>query len=548
MAIATESFESILVQAKVGELQLPEFQRDYVWVRAQVIELFDSLRQRYPIGSFLFMERNPEVALVPRPFEGTEKTLAQTQPDLYALDGQQRITSGLALFHGLGPSQYYVNLQKLWALAQAQGVNYSDSGSVRRFLADLDNDDDYCVGRNRRANPLDLLESHLLHTAVLSDSFSTSAALKSYVALYPDREEFVNGVVREPFRLGADVQIPVTRVETNRPVEAISRIFATLNTTGRPLTPFELVVALLYPSGIRLKSDIDENRQIFPHYNNMDKTGEVFLQTIALLADESPKKSHLPKTIKPDRYQSYRNEAVDILEKLGVFLTTRLGVALDQTNALIPYDSIFSPMALALKHLEAMGLKAADKAQAERKLQKWFIAAPLANRYQEGVHTKQSRDLHDSILWLSQPGDDAQPQWISELRIPRLTSDTPEGAIGRLLRCLINRRHPTDPVSGHPVGYHASAVVSSKHHIWPTRFCNKYLKGWTKSDSCDLALNITMVSQSTNILWVNSDPANQLQEIFEAQSTTASAMEMLRGHFLDQTCVDINEALGQDQR
>lgn len=63
--------------------------------------------------------------------------------------------------------------------------------------------------------------------------------------------------------------------------------------------------------------------------------------------------------------------------------------------------------------------------------------------------------------------------------------------------------------------------------------------GWSKNDSSDLALNITIVSQETNIKWVNADPANQLQEIRAAHVSDAAMRETLRAHFLDQTCLDI---------
>lgn len=540
MSISTEPFHSILEDARRGELQLPEFQRDYVWRRKEVVDLFDSLRQRYPIGALLFMERNPDIGIVPRPFEGTADILTVAEPSAFVLDGQQRITSGLALYYGLGASQYYIDLEKLWKLAEEAKIDLSSSASVNAFLEDLEPDDTYCVGRKRRTDPAALIDSHLLYTGVLHDAFTTTDLLRRYTEKYPTRADFVDRVIRDSFRLGADVHVPVTKVEKTRPVEAVSRIFATLNTTGQPLNSFELVVAILYPAGVRLRTDIQENRELFPHYANMDRTGEVFLQTIAMLDGKPPKKSQLPKTIKPESYRKHANEAVDLLEKLGIFLTERLGVGLDQSGALIPYDSIFAPMALALKRIRELKLDGAERTTAERKLQKWFVAAALANRYQEGVHNKQDRDRREAEKWIETKGDEFQPQWISDLTIPRLTSVNPEGAIGRLLRCLINMRKPKDPVTEHPVGFRPGAVVSAKHHIWPTRWCDKYMKGgWSKPDTSDLALNITIVSQETNIKWVNADPANQLQEIRSAHASAAAMSETLKSHFLDQTCVDI---------
>ncbi|MBI2767167.1 MAG: DUF262 domain-containing protein [Chloroflexi bacterium] len=538
MGIATTSFVSVLEDAKRGELQLPEFQRDWIWNRNQVVELLDSLRQRYPIGSLLFMERNPDIGIVARPFAGTADILEVKEPATFVLDGQQRITSGLALYYGLGGTHYYLDLAQIWKLATEQDVDLTNSRAIAAFLTDLDPDDGYCIGRNRRDDPLALLvPRHLLHTAVLHDDDELRKALKRYAKAYPDREDFVEVLIRDRFKLSADVQVPVTTIEKNRPVEAVSRIFATLNTTGKPLNSFELVVAILYPSGIRLRSDIEENRELYPVYSHMDRTGEIYLQSVAMLANASPKKAQLPKTIKPDIYKRNRNDAVDLLDKLGRYLTSRLGVGLDHSSLLIPYDSIFAPMSIVLRELNRLGLKGAERAQADIKLETWFVASALSNRYQEGVHNKQVRDRDDMIAWIEARDAGEPPQWIKDFRVPILHSDTPDGAVGRLLRCLINARSPKDPVTGLDVGERPKAVSTSKHHIFPTRWVDKYLKGW--KGTCDLALNVTLISQETNGRWVNVDPANQVQEMEAAANSPASLKSTLRAHFLDSVCVEI---------
>src|SRR5206468_4703622 len=99
-------------------------------------------------------------------------------------------------------------------------------------------------------------------------------------------------------------------------------------------------------------ADVDEYRGASTYLAQMDGTGEVILQTIALIASDlgpakvSPKKASLPKTITPDRYRAYSGPAVERLEELGAYLTERLGVGLDVTHSRIPYDSIFPPMAI----------------------------------------------------------------------------------------------------------------------------------------------------------------------------------------------------------
>jgi uncharacterized protein with ParB-like and HNH nuclease domain len=77
-----------------GILRIPRFQRDYVWERSKVAELFDSIYREFPIGSFFFW-------ITPREYRDLYKDIPELRlpkPADYEqikmiLDGQQRITS-----------------------------------------------------------------------------------------------------------------------------------------------------------------------------------------------------------------------------------------------------------------------------------------------------------------------------------------------------------------------------------------------------------------------------------------------------------------------
>jgi uncharacterized protein with ParB-like and HNH nuclease domain len=56
MTIQTQPFIDLIGEAEEGTLQLPEFQRPWKWSTQNVVRLFDSVRQGYPIGAFLVME------------------------------------------------------------------------------------------------------------------------------------------------------------------------------------------------------------------------------------------------------------------------------------------------------------------------------------------------------------------------------------------------------------------------------------------------------------------------------------------------------------
>lgn len=244
MTASSKMFKDLVVQAYSGELKLPAFQRKWKWNRQKVITLYDSLRQRYPIGSLLFLKRGSEFDLAPRAFEGAAPAAERREPELLVLDGQQRLTAGIHLFYGTGPTHYFIDVKKLFDLFKEKyGTRFKDKNNARQFVDNLDVDDTYCIARKASGNAEARLNSnHLLWTRLLTDDADLTAALKAYVRTYPDYEDFIDNILRPHFRLTDTDTVPFTTIEATTSIEAISRIFSTLNTTGQLLTPFELVV------------------------------------------------------------------------------------------------------------------------------------------------------------------------------------------------------------------------------------------------------------------------------------------------------------------
>jgi uncharacterized protein with ParB-like and HNH nuclease domain len=98
--VGAGKYLDLIRQATEGKLKLPAFQRDWKWHRKQVVELFDSLRNRYPIGSFLTAKVGGELNLSPKAFAFTEEAAERESPAQVVLDGQQRITAGIQLLLG----------------------------------------------------------------------------------------------------------------------------------------------------------------------------------------------------------------------------------------------------------------------------------------------------------------------------------------------------------------------------------------------------------------------------------------------------------------
>ena len=84
----------LLKEAHEGRLQLPDFQRSYVWGDEDVRNLIASVAKGYPIGAFLSLQTGGEVRFKPRLLEGVNgRDAGYTPPAELLLDGQQRLTS-----------------------------------------------------------------------------------------------------------------------------------------------------------------------------------------------------------------------------------------------------------------------------------------------------------------------------------------------------------------------------------------------------------------------------------------------------------------------
>jgi len=86
-----EDLRDILEEADTGALQLPDFQRDYVWEDSDVRSLVASVAKGFPVGALLTLETGGDVRFKPRPIQGVKAD--GVQPRQLLLDGQQRITS-----------------------------------------------------------------------------------------------------------------------------------------------------------------------------------------------------------------------------------------------------------------------------------------------------------------------------------------------------------------------------------------------------------------------------------------------------------------------
>lgn len=79
----------------IGDMGLPDIQRPFVWSKAKVRDLFDSMYRGFPVGYLLFWANGAVDGARQIGTDGKQKA-----PNLLIVDGQQRLTSLYSVLRG----------------------------------------------------------------------------------------------------------------------------------------------------------------------------------------------------------------------------------------------------------------------------------------------------------------------------------------------------------------------------------------------------------------------------------------------------------------
>jgi hypothetical protein len=83
----------LLKDCESGALQLPDFQRSWVWDEDRIKSLIASVSRAFPIGALMTLDTQGPARFKPRPVEGAPDDANKIAPLSLLLDGQQRMTS-----------------------------------------------------------------------------------------------------------------------------------------------------------------------------------------------------------------------------------------------------------------------------------------------------------------------------------------------------------------------------------------------------------------------------------------------------------------------
>src|SRR5680860_1153296 len=254
--------QDLLVRADAGNLQLPDFQRSWIWDDDRIRDLLASVSVSYPIGAVMLLQTGGEnVRFKPRPLAGTHELLREITPETLILDGQQRLTS---LYQAL-MSQVVVETKD----AKGKPTRRWYYFDMKKAVADNDNRDEavVSVSEDRQVKAfggnvtLDVSTPDREYVADLFPAnriFASAEWRQAYSKHWqyaPEKMQLFDAFEREVIKRFEQYQIPVIELKKETPKEAVCLIFERVNTGGVPLTVFDLLTASFAADNFQLRDD-----------------------------------------------------------------------------------------------------------------------------------------------------------------------------------------------------------------------------------------------------------------------------------------------------
>ncbi len=547
----------IIKQITEGKVQLPDFQRGWVWDDDHVRSLLVSVARSFPVGAVMLLETGGDVRFQVRPIENLSFTGAIPEPERLILDGQQRLTSLTQVLALDAPVKTFNEKGK-----PISRYYYID---IKAALEDEQLDDAFvAVEQDRtiktnfgRDVVLDLsatqkeCEAFYFPCNQILNSDAWEEALQEYAqekfgAYMQFRKKVLNA-----FR---SYQLPVIALGKSTSKEAVCLVFEKVNTGGVPLSVFELVTASFaadsfnlrddwYGSALRQVSGRVERLKKEPILENVEPTD--FLQAVSLLHTREKRIEDIAagKTGKAISAISAKRVAVLSLSltdyqrwaggvEKGFLLAAKfLRKECFFTARDLPYRTQLVPLATVLSCLKERWLEPKIYA----KLSRWFWCGVLGELYGGAVETRIANDVEELLAWIDDNSDEPRTIYEASFLPNRLyTLRSRLSAAYKGLNTLILRD------GAHDFFWKATLqeldheeVAIDIHHIFPKTWCEECK---IKPAVFNSIINKTPISYKANRMIGGKAPSSYLAAIQshkQVELNDSGMNNILKTHYID---------------
>ncbi len=498
MALEQLDVWEIVKQSVDKNIDIPEFQREFVWDAAQVRDLADSLYRDYPVGSFLLW--NCAGYQEARTAEGT-------QASLWIVDGQQR-TTALCLLMGQKP--YW------WSEAEKWNEALERYDVMVNLLPDDGEHLEFALANPiRRRDPRWVAIRRILSVQDVENLTPLAQEIVHQITEDPNEMMSVFGKIHPRVQRVWQIRqrdIPIVKI--SHEVEDVAEIFGRLNQAGTRVKEADVVLSLV---AVRNPGWVRE--EYLPYRNDLEDRGwdlnaGIFIRTMSGIGRgrarliEVPNDFWSPQSL-PSVWKEARTAISEVLKRLAEFGIMSADL-LPSSNSLIPLFVLQNRWADHSSYRFGKALC-------------WFLMANWDGRYSGSAITHLNEDVR--AITEASDADNAVKSLSERLRVtpsiePEEFLNRYDRAGNRFLRLMVYllmfERNAPDWVDGTRLGYDrtGSPVTTGFqpqwHHIYPRSVLRKAGSG---DDEIHALANITVLNERSNVNKLSGkEPARYIQE------------------------------------
>jgi hypothetical protein len=498
MALEQKRIWEIVRAAKSQELDIPEFQRPFVWDAEQVRLLVESLYKNYPVGTFLVWDCSQYME---------SKTAQGSGSVLWIVDGQQR-TTALALAFAEKP--YWWENTKDWN----DKVHRYDV-LVKIVVGERDRVEFALPNKEKEADPAWVSIREIITKSKVEDL--SPIAMRLAERAFETKEEAMSQFVKVHANVQAiwqirDQEIPIVKI--NHEAEDVAEIFNRLNSEGTRVKEADTILAI---AAVRNSGWVRE--EYLPFQESLEDRGwpfeaGVLIRTMTGIEEGRARLKQVEKDFwSPPRFVSVWKKAKDAIVEAIEYLVDR-GIS---NTELISSKNTLIPLFVAHHRWKN------DPRYKFDKLLKWFLLAYRDGRYSGAATTYldediqalfKASDFEKSLEAMYRPLKVSASVSASEL-LDRFDRGTGRQFYRLMIFLLLKQNNAIDWVSSHKIGFDSKNALSSDfrpnwHHIFPKSILKNHGKD---EDSIHYYGNITILNEKTNVTKLQSKtPTKYIRE------------------------------------
>lgn len=479
--VRPDTLNNLIVEVSTGRYRIPQFQREYVWEKSKVIELFDSIYNEWPIGTFFLWKAGREHNRLFRSLIDLNIPPIQDDDDIsFILDGQQRIISLYVTLMGLtiGDTDY----GHICFDVQDEKFTYREPDN-RRYIA-------VC----------DVWQKNLLKISKgVEEQYQDSLGhCRDTLSIYPISVVMVS-----------DVDLP-----------SACQIFQRINQSGKRLDRFDIISTMTFDPDFDLREKFKQDIISRLEEEMFGKISPAVITQLMALIKKGSCTERVEYSLTSEDIMSMWDLVVNSVMLAADTLRKNVGV---KNASFLPYDA-------TLTLLSYFYAKSGQRSLSESELdwvKKWFWRASFSQHYGSGGATKigRDKDLFDRLLAGDLPAFEPAMNLTAETLINTKMTWS-RSAIRNAFLCLLAQRNPIHLKNNSPLdlvnGGISDFTNPEKHHIFPQIFLVGQSSGVVEVHALP---NFCFLTAELNKYISGTRPSIYIPELMDTNSKFADAAQ-----------------------